>query len=95
MATPHVPTPYTLLTLPTARRQLRQLERTNSPHLKDINAGLRSLAENPRRPGSRKLTNRPEMRLRIGDYRVLYLIDDVRRTVTISVIAHRRQAYGR
>ena len=43
--------------------------------------------------GSRKLANRSEMRLRIGDYRVLYLIDDVRRTVTISVIAHRREVY--
>ena len=93
MATPHVPTPYTLLALPTARRQLRQLERKNSSHLKDITAGIISLAENPRPVGSRKLTNRPEMRLRIGDYRVLYLIDDVRRAVTVSVIAHRREVY--
>ena len=52
-----------------------------------------SLAENPRPLGSRKLANRSEMRLRIGDYRVLYLIDDVRGTVTISVIAHRREVY--
>ena len=93
MATPHVPPPYTLLALPTARRQLRQLERKNSPHLKDINAGIMSLAENPRPFGSRKLANRSEMRLRINDYRVLYLIDDVRRTVTISIIAHRREVY--
>lgn len=90
MATPHVPTPYTLLALPTARRQLRQLERTNNPNFKDIIAGLTSLAENPRPPSSRRLTNRPEMRLRIGNYRVLYLIDDLRRTITVSVIAPSR-----
>ena len=93
MATPHVPTPYTLLILPSARRQLRQLERTNNRSARDIMAGLMSLAENPRPFGTRKLTNRPEMRLRIGDYRVLYLIDDIRRTVIISVIAHRREVY--
>lgn len=52
-----------------------------------------SLAENPRPPTARKLVNRSEMRLRIGDYRVLYSIDDVRRTVTIVVIAHRREVY--
>ena len=93
MATPHVPTPYTLLTLPAARRQLRQLQKSYSPKAKNIVLGIMSLAENPRPLGSRKLANRSEMRLRIGDYRVLYLIDDVRRTVTISVLAHRREVY--
>jgi mRNA interferase RelE/StbE len=93
MATPHVPTPYTLLTLPAARRQLRQLQKSYSPEAKNIVLGIMSLAENPRPLGSRKLANRSVMRLRIGDYRVLYLIDDVRRTVTISVIAHRREVY--
>ena len=93
MATPHVPTPYTLLTLPGARRQLRQLQQSYSPEAKNIVLGIKSLAENPRPVGSRKLANRSEMRLRVGDYRILYLIDDVRRTVTISVIAHRREVY--
>ena len=93
MATPHVPTRYTLLTLPAARRQLRQLQKTHNPRVQDIVDGIMSLAENPRPLCSRKLANRPEMRLRIGDYRVLYLIDDVRRTITISVIAHRREVY--
>ena len=72
MATPHVPTAYSLLTLPAARRQLRQLQKTHNPEAKNIVAGIMSLAENPRPLGVRKLTNRSEMRLRIGDYRVLY-----------------------
>ena len=93
MATPHVPTRYTLLTLPAARRQLRQLEKTHNRNAQDVVAGILSLAENPRPFGSRKLVNRAERRLRIGDYRVLYLVDDVLRTVTISVIAHRREVY--
>ena len=93
MATPHVPTAYTLLTLPAARRQLRQLRKSHIPEAENIVASIMSLAENPRPLGIRKLANRSEMRLRIGDYRVLYLIDDVHHTVTISVIAHRREVY--
>lgn len=93
MATPHVPTPYTLLTLSSARRQLRQLEKTHNPMVKDILATIRSLADTPRPLASRKLTNRPELRVRVGDYRILYLVDDVRCTVTISFIAHRRDVY--
>jgi len=93
MATPHMPMAYTLLTLPAARRQLRQLKKSYSPEAKTIVLGIMSLAGNPRPMGSRRLANRSEMRLRVGDYRVLYFIDDVQRTVTISVIAHRREAY--
>jgi len=93
MATPHVPTHYTLLTLPAARRQLRKLQRTTNAKAQDIIAGIMSLAEDPRPPASKKLVNRSELRLRIGDYRILYLVDDVRRTVTILVIAHRREVY--
>jgi mRNA interferase RelE/StbE len=93
MATPHVPTAYTLLTLPAARRQLRQLQKLHIPEAENIVASIMSLAENPRPLGVRKLANRSEMRLRIGDYRVLYSIDDVRRTVTVSIIAHRREVY--
>jgi mRNA interferase RelE/StbE len=93
MATPHVPTPYTLLTLPAARRQLRQLERAHNRNVRDILATITFLADTPRPVGSRKLTNRPELRVRVGDYRILYLVDDVRRTVTISFIAHRRDVY--
>lgn len=93
MATPHVPPPYTLLTLASARRQLRQLEKAHNPIVMNILATIRSLAYTPRPPASRKLTNRPELRIRVGDYRILYLVDDVRRTVTISFIAHRRDVY--
>ena len=32
-------------------------------------------------------------RFRLGDYRIVYQIDDARRLVTVMVIAHRREAY--
>ena len=93
MATPHVPPPYTILTLPSARRQLRRLQKSHNPIVRNILATIRALADTPRPTASRKLTNRPELRIRVGDYRILYLVDDVRRSVTISFIAHRRDVY--
>ena len=93
MATPHVPTPYTLLTLSSARRQLRQVEKAHNLMVTDILGTIRALADTPRPLASRKLTNRPELRIRVGDYRILYLVDDSRRTVTITYIAHMRDVY--
>ena len=93
MATPHVPRTYTILTRAAPRRQLTQLQKTHNPNAKHIIAAIRSLAESPRPPGSQKLSSRPERRVRVGDYRIIYLVDDARHTVTISAIAHRREVY--
>ena len=93
MATPHVPATYTIFTLAAARRQLNQLQKAHNPNLQKIVAAIRSLANNPRPPGSKKLAERPELRLRVGNYRILYSIDDELRTVTIRFIAHRREVY--
>lgn len=52
------------------------------------------LAENPRPHGSKKLVGfENEWRLRVGEYRVLYVIDDATKRVTIARVAHRREAY--
>ena len=51
MATPHVPVPYTILTLASARRQLTQLQKTHNPNVKQIVAAVKSLAKNPRPAG--------------------------------------------
>ena len=58
-----------------------------------IVARMRSLAEDARPVGARKLRGREGYRLRVGDYRVLYEVDDTARTVTIVAIAHRRDVY--
>jgi mRNA interferase RelE/StbE len=55
---------------------------------------LLSLEENPRPKGVKKLTGREEYRVKVGDYRILYRIDDKNRVVTISGIGHRREIYG-
>ena len=92
MATPHEPN-YTVLALAATRRQLARLQKAHNSSLKRIFAAIISLAENPYPAGSKKLANRPELRIRVGDYRIVYLVDDVRRTVTICGVGHRRDVY--
>ncbi len=56
---------------------------------------FRSLTNDPRPPGCRKLvgaTNR--WRIRVGDYRILYTIDDSAHLVEIVAVRHRSKAYG-
>jgi mRNA interferase RelE/StbE len=55
---------------------------------------IRALAENPRPQGSAKLAGYVDRyRVRQGRYRVIYLIDDERREVTIFKIGHRKEVY--
>jgi mRNA interferase RelE/StbE len=53
-----------------------------------------ALADDPRPPGAVKLAGGSGLwRIRIGDYRMAYLIDDRRQTVNIRIVAHRREIY--
>jgi mRNA interferase RelE/StbE len=53
-----------------------------------------ALAADPRPPGAQALTgHRPYLRVRSGDYRVIYSIDDSAKVVTIAVVGHRREIY--
>jgi mRNA interferase RelE/StbE len=52
------------------------------------------LANDPRAHGTRKLRGAPGMyRLRVGDYRVLYEIDDEAHRVEVARVRHRREVY--
>ena len=53
-----------------------------------------ALIDNPRPAGCKKLrgyTN--QWRIRVGDWRVVYIIDDAAKLVTVTRIAHRREVY--
>ena len=55
---------------------------------------IKALAQDPRPHGSIKLSaGRDEWRIRIGDYRVIYTIDDEVKKVEVTRIAHRRDVY--
>jgi len=52
-----------------------------------------SLPANPRPFGCRKLTNEDGYRVRMGDFRILYRIDDKAKEVMIYRVRHRRESY--
>ena len=58
-----------------------------------ISRRILSLEDNPRPRGARKLSGRDEYRLRVGDYRVLYAIDDKTCLVTVFAVGQRGEVY--
>jgi mRNA interferase RelE/StbE len=82
---------YTIDIRPRARRSLRQLD---SPARKAIASAIDGLAEEPRPAAVTALKgHRPWLRTRVGDYRIIYAVDDRARLVTIAAIGHRREIY--
>ncbi len=49
--------------------------------------------ENPRPPGAKTLHGGEGYRVRVGDYRILYMVDDALKRVEIFSLAHRREVY--
>jgi mRNA interferase RelE/StbE len=76
---------------PDVYKQLQGLPRTA------FAAALRAIIEltrDPRPPGVKKLAgSSADWRLRIGEYRIVYEIDDKAKTVTVMRVAHRRESY--
>lgn len=59
-----------------------------------IDRKILTLAGNPRPPGCKKLRGyKDQWRIRVGDWRVVYFIDDGAKLVTIARVAHRREVY--
>lgn len=54
---------------------------------------LISLKGVPRPTGAKKLHGREGYRIRVGDYRILYIVDDAEKKVEVFSIAHRREVY--
>jgi mRNA interferase RelE/StbE len=77
------------------RRAQKQIARLSTVMQDRVETALQALAEEPRPPGCRRLTNRGGWRIRVGDYRVIYEVDDDQLTVTILLIGHRRDVYRR
>lgn len=58
-----------------------------------ISNKINGLANNPRPNGSIKLTNFEGYRIRVGNYRILYKIDELNKEVTVYHISHRNEVY--
>jgi mRNA interferase RelE/StbE len=76
------------------RNATRELRRLNNPILGWLLATIEELGGNPRPQGSKKLVGNDELwRVRVGDYRIVYLIADAIRIITITRVAHRKDVY--
>ena len=58
-----------------------------------VQAAIDALATNPRPTGTVRLAGRDNFRIRVGDYRIVYAVDDSDRLVIVARIAHRREVY--
>lgn len=82
---------YTMRLRPRARRSLGQLD---GPVRKAVMQAIDALADDPRPHGFKSLQgHRPYLRIRTGDYRVIYAVDDAAKVVTIAVVGNRREIY--
>ena len=73
---------------PAALRELRNIDRSAQPR---IQGAIALLAQDPRPPASRPLRGREGYRLRVGDYRIIYTIDDGMLLIVVVTIGHRRE----
>jgi mRNA interferase RelE/StbE len=81
---------YRVEVRPAAIRALRKLDPQVRPR---IEGAIALLAEDPRPPASRPLAGRPAYRVRVGDYRIIYTIQDDLLVVVVVTLGHRRDAY--
>jgi mRNA interferase RelE/StbE len=81
---------YSLLIKPSA---LKELEAVPPKDRRRIVTRIEGLSAEPRPQGCEKLSGLEQYRVRHGDYRVIYSVDDVARTVVIVKIGHRRDVY--
>jgi mRNA interferase RelE/StbE len=72
---------------------VKELNNLPVNELKKIVQKIQNLADNPRPPGCKKLSGEEKYRIRSGNYRVLYIIDDNILIIYIVKIGHRREVY--
>jgi len=82
---------YRLFIKPSAAKELEAVRSKRDRGR--IVATVRSLAADPRPSGCQKLSGSNKYRVRKGEYRILYQIEDDRRLVTVVKIGHRRDVY--
>lgn len=75
---------------------VRALSKLDPPVRNRVQGAIALLAQNPRPPAARALRGRPGLRVRVGDYRVIYTVtDDVLLVVVVVTLGHRREVYDR
>ena len=73
----------------------KQIEVLSPRFAQRINEAISQLADEPRPVGAKKLMGIEGYRIRVGDYRVLYVVNDESRLIVVYRVKHRREAYYR
>ena len=82
---------YRLALTESAEKELHRLTKTV---VERIAARIEKLSASPRPNGCKKLKGGAnEWRIRVGDYRIVYSIDDAQKLVDVVRIAHRKEVY--
>jgi mRNA interferase RelE/StbE len=81
---------YSIGILRRAQKELAQLPKQEYERIKEA---IKNLSRDPRPAGCKKLSGREGWRIRVGDYRVIYEIDDPQQSLTVLQIGHRRDVY--
>ena len=85
-------TSYRIELRPAAIRALKKMDASVRPR---IEGAIALLAIDPRPPAARALQGRPGLRVRVGDYRIIYTIEDDVLLVVVVTLGHRSDVYKR
>ena len=81
---------YRIVLRPAALRTLRKINPADQDR---IRGAIALLAHDPRPPGARALRGRDALRVRVGNYRIIYTVRDDVLQVLVVAIGHRREVY--
>ena len=83
---------YRIELRPAAVRALRKLD---PPIARRVQGAIALLAQDPRPPAARALKGRPGLRVRVGDYRIIYTVHYDVLLVIVVTLGHRSDVYDR
>ena len=82
--------PYRIIVKQSVSKDLKKIPKKD---VKRILSAIQALAKNPRPPQSKKLSGQERYRLRQGNYRILYAIEDDRLIICVVKVGDRRDVY--
>ncbi|MDX2025183.1 type II toxin-antitoxin system RelE/ParE family toxin [Microcella sp.] len=83
---------YRIELRPAAVRALKNIDHRDRDR---IRGAIALLSDDPWPPAAKPLRGRPAWRVRVGDYRVIYTIDDGVLLIVVVTLGHRRDVYDR
>ncbi|MCE7480760.1 MULTISPECIES: type II toxin-antitoxin system RelE family toxin [Actinomycetes] len=81
---------YEIEVRPAALRALKKIDKRDQSR---IQGAIALLAADPRPPGAKALRGRDGLRIRVGDYRIIYTVQDSRLLVVVVTLGQRREVY--